>query len=291
MGRTKQRAKEREQQRRRQRQRNTLIGIVVAALILATGVAITMIPPSIDVNEELLTRYAELPVSQTDRGFYVLGNPEAPARVVEYSSFDCPHCRDFHEEVTLELLERIGAGEASFTFVPISGTGGIPNGDRAARASLCAGEQGRFWEMHDLLFEWQGRYIASAFQTDRINAGAEALGIDTAEFTACMSDASQDETLDNARAAFRQSGATGTPALEVNNELTSAPTLAVANAAIDAIMEDAEPVPVTVDTDETAEVDDASDETVNEDAEATESDEDAESETPAESEATEEADS
>lgn len=266
MGRTKQRAKEREKQRRRQRQRNIFIGIVVAAVVLAGFAAIALIPPSVDISDDLLTRYENLPVSRTDRGFYVLGNPEAPAKLVEYSSFDCPSCRDFHSNVTVNLIERIAAGEASFTYVPVYGTGSIPSGDRAARAALCSGEQGRFWEMHDLLFDWQGRYVASAFQMSRITAGAEALGLDMAAFNTCMGDESQDETMDNALAAFRQSGANGTPALEINNELVSA-TLAVANASIDTIMEDAEPVPVVVE-DEAAVVDEEA--TEEETAEVTE---------------------
>ncbi len=271
--RTKKRAEERKKQQRKQRNRNITIGVVLLTVIIGALVILATRPVEIDLTEDVLTRYAGLPTSTTDRGFPILGNPDAPARLVEYSSFDCPSCRTFHENVTVNLLDRIRSGEASFTYVPVFGTGGIPNGDRAAAAAICAGQQGRFWEYHDLLFDWQGRYVASAFQPRRLEAGAAELGLDVEAFLACQTSAETEEVLDNAQSALAQSESTGTPTLFVNNQRVSS-TLGAANTAIDQIMITADPVPVEVDASDEEATEDASDEEATEDASDEEATED-----------------
>lgn len=243
MGRTKRRAIQREKERRQRRQRITLIVVGVIAVVVALAVVLVTRPVEVNIAEDILTRYEGIPTSADDRGFPVLGNPDAPARLVEYSSFDCPSCRVFHDEVTKNIVDRVRSGEASFTYVPIFGTGSIPNGRQAAEAAVCAGEQGRFYEYHDLLFEWQGRFVASAFQPNRLRAGAEELGLDIEQFNACLNSEETAVILDNAQAAFRQSGGTGTPTLTINDELAST-SLAAVNTQIDAIMTTADPVPL-----------------------------------------------
>jgi protein-disulfide isomerase len=249
MGRTKKRAQTRKQEQRNLQRRNIIIGVAIAAVVIAALAILATRPIEVSVSEAILTRYADLPVSETERGFPILGNPQAPAELVEYSSFDCPHCQRFHEDATVNLIDRVRAGELSITYVPVYGTGGIPNGDEAAKYAICAGQQGRFWEYHDLLFGWNKTYVAAAFQTARLTAGAEELGLDMTTFNACVRDSDTAAVLDNALAAFRQvqlpEGASrGTPLLMVNDEHVSTPTLSVINGLIDTIMTSAVAVPL-----------------------------------------------
>ncbi|MEO1444531.1 MAG: thioredoxin domain-containing protein, partial [Chloroflexota bacterium] len=256
MGRSRKRAKERQQERKQRRQRLTLIGIGVGALVIAVVAILATRPAVVDVDEELLARYDGLPLTFTERGFPVLGNPEAPARLTEYSSFDCGACANFHENVSVNIIDRVRAGELAFTYVPVFGTGALPDGDRAAEAAVCAGEQGLFFEYHDLLFNWHQVNQAAAFTNSRIRAGAEALGMDMDEFEACRNSDRVQEVLDNARAAFSSSGAGGTPTILINGEEVSA-TLAAVNGQIDLIMAGADPVPVEIIADEPEAVDEA----------------------------------
>ena len=240
--RTRKRAKARAQERAQRRQRIILGLVGLAAVIGVVFAIIATRPVQVEVDDELLTRYADLPSSFTDRGFPILGNPEAPARVEEYSSFACPACGTFNENTTPGIVDRVAAGEASFVYVPVLLTN---ESERAAAAGLCAGEQGRFWEYHDLLFNWQRVFEATAFQTTRLVAGAEALGLDVDEFNTCRSSNRISETIDSAQAAYVQAGARGTPTTLVNNEPVTS-SLGAITGAIDAIMANAQPVPVEV---------------------------------------------
>ena len=277
--RTRKRAKERAQQRTRRRQRLILAAVAIIAVVGTIFAVIATRPVEVQVDEELLTRYSDLPTSFSDRGFPILGNPDAPARVEEYSSFACPACADFNENVTPGVVDRVRSGEAHFVYVPVLLSA---ENDRAAAAALCAAEQDRFWEYHDLLFNWQQVYEATAFQTARIVAGAEALGLDVDAFNECRSSARISETLDNAQAAYAQAGGTGTPTTVVNSEAVSSTLGGISNA-INAVMASADPVPVEVNQDEPeVDAEEDTDAEAEEETDAEADDADAEEETDAE---------
>lgn len=134
---------------------------------------------------EALTRYDTIQQGFSPEGFPQLGSPNAPVKIIEIGSFDCPVCRSFHDLALPTLLERIAAGEVHFTYVPIFGTGHLPLGERAAFASLCAADQGKFWQYHDGLYGWQD-FGAQAFLDSRLVNGAEGLGLDTSAFGECL---------------------------------------------------------------------------------------------------------
>ena len=86
------------------------------------------------------------------------GNPNAKVIVAEFSDFQCPFCRRWNQENLERIRERLGDDVAlAFLHFPITQI--HPNAGNAAIAAICAGEQGKFWEMHDLLFarqdEWE----------------------------------------------------------------------------------------------------------------------------------------
>lgn len=148
-----------------------------------------------------LERYAELPQGFTEQGFPQLGDPEAPVTLYEISSFDCSACGTFHDTNVDAILARVAEGKVSFVYVPIFGTGGIPSGEQATRASLCAAAQGAFWTYHDAIFSWQS-FGGSAFLDERIFKGAEDLSLDMAAFEACYSGAEGEEVDAVINAAF-----------------------------------------------------------------------------------------
>ncbi|MEK7521725.1 MAG: thioredoxin domain-containing protein [Patescibacteria group bacterium] len=84
----------------------------------------------------------------------VLGNAAAPITIVEYSDFECPFCGRFYTQ-TLQSLKRdyVDTGKARFVYKQFPLTSIHPKASGAAEASLCAHEQGKFWEMHDRMFE------------------------------------------------------------------------------------------------------------------------------------------
>jgi Na+:H+ antiporter, NhaA family len=106
---------------------------------------------------------------------HLLGPVGARVSLVEYGDFQCPYCREAYPAVR-ELIERFG-DELCFVFRHMPLTDLHPAAQRAAEASEAAAAQGRFWEMHDRLFEAPPRLS----EADLIEH-AEALGLDTEAF-------------------------------------------------------------------------------------------------------------
>jgi Na+:H+ antiporter, NhaA family len=107
---------------------------------------------------------------------HLRGHPEARVQLVEYGDFQCPYCREAYPAVR-ELLGRFGE-ELCFVFRHMPLTDLHPAAERAAEASECAAAQGRFWDMHDRLYESPPRLTE-----DELIGHAEALGLDVERFT------------------------------------------------------------------------------------------------------------
>jgi protein-disulfide isomerase len=257
--RTVERRKEREQQRRRQRQ-FTILGVV--AIIAIAGIILLILvnqPAEAPIPEGSAALYQGIFQGKDDNGFQVLGNATAPVKVVEYSSFDCTHCRDFHEMTFKELVERVRKGEIQFTYVPVFGTGSVSNGEGAARAAICAGEQGAFWTYHDALFRWQGAYANTAFSQNRLVSGITALGLDRLKWDQCIGGELPGNVLRTAQEQGALQNITGTPSVLVNGTLVQNPTSLDINNAINQALaqlgisttSSTEPSPVSEETPET----------------------------------------
>ncbi len=189
----------------------------VAVLIAVTGGVYFyfLMPLDAQIPADAGAETAGLPQSFTEQGFPRLGNPDAPVIVEEFSSFACPHCRDFHNERFPALLPAITAGQVQFVMIPMSNIGW--GADSAVKAAMCAAEQGRFWEMSDVLFDWQKRYVTQTFSDRRLRKGAENMGFDMTEFNACLSANHPKSVIDQALQEFKQRGVSGTPTFYINN--------------------------------------------------------------------------
>ncbi len=232
--RTIERRKERQREQRRQRQIALAVGITVVAVLIVGLIIISTLPADAPIPETALTNYEGLEVSRSPEGYPRIGNPNAPVQVVEYSSFDCPACKRFHDTDLSGVIERVRNGDILFTYVPIWGTGGITNGEGAAKAAVCAAEQGGFWPFHDALFDWQGRYANQAFTQARMGTGISNLGMDRGLFDACIrSNTSNAAVVQRAKDEAQSiPDFTGTPFIQVNGVTVTA-DLASINQAID----------------------------------------------------------
>jgi protein-disulfide isomerase len=143
---------------------------------------------------------------------HVRGPDHAPVALVEYGDFECPHCKKAVGAVNL-LLARFEE-KVRFAFRPFPLEGVHPHALRAAEAAECAGGQGRFWEMHDLLFEKQAH-----LEPERLFDYARALGLDMARFTAEMDDEIYLQRVREHQKGGDASGVRGTPTFFVNGKL------------------------------------------------------------------------
>ncbi|GAB5490620.1 MAG: hypothetical protein Phog2KO_08350 [Phototrophicaceae bacterium] len=209
----KQRKEERQQEKQRGQQRIFIGVAVVVAIFAAIIFALTSLPADAELPTGL-DRYEDFMTSTTDEGYAVLGNPNAPVTVREYSSFSCPGCMEFHRTTFSQLLPAIENGAVKFVYIPLQ-TGSVANPEGAARTAICAGEQGMFWEMHDVLFFWQETYGTTAFQDSRIRTGVQELGLSTSDFNSCFRSNATSAVL----TAAQNEGVGSTPSIEVNGVL------------------------------------------------------------------------
>jgi protein-disulfide isomerase len=169
------------EKRRKARQRQRLITILVisgAALIVA---AILIWPSIRPIGEFVIPDPLDHPMADG----LAMGDPDAPVVIEEYSDFLCTFCQQFASQTEPRLIEEyIATGEVYFVYKP------YPLGQDSftpLEASLCAAEQNKFWEYHDILFANQEGHNAQAYSSRRLEAYADAVGLDVGEFSSCLS--------------------------------------------------------------------------------------------------------
>jgi protein-disulfide isomerase len=119
---------------------------------------------------------------------YVLGNPSAPVQVLEFADFECPACGDFAVVTEPDVRKRlIETGQISLRFLDFP----LPshrNSFAASNAAACANEQGKFWEMHDAIFENQDRWngIATSRPKGVFEDLARQVGLDVGKWEECF---------------------------------------------------------------------------------------------------------
>jgi protein-disulfide isomerase len=150
-----------------------------------------------------------VPVSAVD---HVAGPAHAPVTVVEYGDFECPNCKQAAPAVRL-LLERFPE-RVRFAYRHFPLEDAHPHALLAAEAAECAGGQGKFWDMHQLLYDNQER-----LKLKHLHGYAERLQLDMARYTAEMDDHVYLQRIREHIESGRRSGVHGTPGFFVNGTI------------------------------------------------------------------------
>ncbi len=136
----------------------------------------------------------------------VKGNSNAPITIIEFSDYQCPFCGRFFKN-TLPEIDRdyIKTGKVKYVFrdYPLEFHAQAP---KASEAANCAGEQGKYWEMHDKLFENQGD-----LKVEKLKQYASEIGIDMNSFDACLDSSKYKEEIEKDVDAGKKAGVSGTP--------------------------------------------------------------------------------
>ncbi len=147
-----------------------------------------------------------IPVGPTD---HVLGPEHAPVTLVEYGDLECPNCKQAVPAVKLLLTRFENLVRFAFRHFPLEGV--HPHAELAAEADECAGTQGKFWEMHDLLFENQQH-----LKLHHLRGYAERLQLDMPRFTAELNDHVYLQRVREHLESGNDSGVRATPTFFVN---------------------------------------------------------------------------
>jgi len=154
----------------------------------------------------------------------ILGNKGAKVTIVEFSDFQCPFCSSLWKD-TLPQIKKdyIDTGKVKFAYRHYPLVAIHPNAQKAAEASECANEQGKFWEYHDKLFEnqseWEGQAAADALTS--FASYADTIGINGATLKSCVDSGKFADAVTKDADEGTTAGVNGTPATYVNGLLVS----------------------------------------------------------------------
>jgi protein-disulfide isomerase len=147
------------------------------------------------------------PVELRLDGAHPLGEPSAAVTMVEFTDYQCPFCRRHAQQVLPNIIaDYVNTGKVRYVIREFPLTQIHPRAARASEAALCAGDQGRYWEMHGKIFSEPNRLA-----DEDLIAHAEALGLDGARFRACLEEGRHRARVEADMAAGAKAGIAGTP--------------------------------------------------------------------------------
>ncbi len=205
----------RERQARKQRTERIVVIVVVVALVLVAALFL-IVPALLPAGEVAEPKDA---LTRPQVKFNGVGDPNAPVKIIEYSDFQCPYCARFAAETEPKLLEAyIKTGKVYFEYRSFGEFIG-PESRRSAEAAYCAGDQNKFWEMHDLIFANHTGENVGDYTDKRLKAFAQKLGLEMGAFNSCFdnnkyADRVKQDGLDGA-----QAGVQATPSFTINGKL------------------------------------------------------------------------
>jgi protein-disulfide isomerase len=173
-------------------QRQSQVQTVVADLQKQANLKLDLPQPRVEVAAEGPSR----------------GPKDAKVTIVEFSDFECPYCGTAHDTVEKVMNDYAGKVRLVYRQFPLNFH---PHAAKAAEASLCALDQGKFWEYHDVLFKNQKKLTPEELKTH-----ATSVGLDGQKFGACLDSGEKKKTVEADTQAGAQAGVGGTPAFFIN---------------------------------------------------------------------------
>lgn len=191
------------------------VGIIIVVSVISFG-AFSSTDLALQNNDDDDTSTREegtnpLSISSIiQQGSYVKGDADAPVTLIEFADFQCPFCGRFARHTAPVVdKEYVETGKVSMVFkhFPLRG----PDSISASIASQCAGEQGKFWEYHDILYENQGAENSGWVSKDRLKALASDISLDRTSFDACLESNRYSQLVQNDLQLARDLRLRGTP--------------------------------------------------------------------------------
>lgn len=151
---------------------------------------------------------------------YVLGDKNAPVTIVEFSDYQCPFCKKFWSDSFEQIKTTyIDTGKVKFIYRDFP-LGFHQNAQKAAEAAECAGEQGKYFGMHDKLFQ-NGQADGTGLNVADLKKYAQELGLNTAKFNECLDSGKMKAEVLKDFSDGQRAGVQGTPSFYINGQMVS----------------------------------------------------------------------
>lgn len=151
---------------------------------------------------------------------YLRGDPNAPVTIMEFGDFECPMCGSFATVSEPDLRARIiDKGLANFRYFDFPLTDLHPNTLSASLAASCAADQGKFWEMHDAIYNGQDQWNAQATSNPRkvLDGYAKQVGVEMGAYSECFSSQKNLGRIQANKKAGTDRNVGGTPTIFIGN--------------------------------------------------------------------------
>jgi protein-disulfide isomerase len=167
--------------------------------------------------DSLRTKFQAVVTLEPEREVLDASGPErgpsvAPVTIVEFSDFECPFCARFEPVLKTVMAKYPGKVRLIYREFPLTQI--HPDAEKAAEAAICAENQGRFWELHDLMFQDQG-----SLGVDALKDKAKRLNLDLPVFDQCLDSGQALEVLKSDEKTAEQLALTTTPTSFVNGRI------------------------------------------------------------------------
>ncbi|MCX7682600.1 MAG: DsbA family protein [Anaerolineae bacterium] len=184
----------------------------IALVLIASVVVVAVLVANRGKEEKAAMMYRSIAGGFTEEGFPFLGSPDAPVTLVEFTDFNCSHCRAYNLEHEASILEEfVATGKVRYIVHYYSS--GSPHSMQATEAAMCAADQQKYFQFQHALFE------ESATSREEFLALARKVGLNEREFAACWDSERHREALLKHMQAAAEAGIYSTPTFKINDRL------------------------------------------------------------------------
>lgn len=179
----------------------------------ASATSVTAVPPKKDS-----TAAKDPDVVRADLA-RITGNPSAKVWVIVVSDFQCPYCKQWHDETYPAFFnEYVKTGKVRFAYInyPLNSH---QNAWPAAQTAMCAAAQDKFWPMHEALFATQQQWEILSPPTPFLDSLARSMNLDVKRFTNCVSSGKMKALIQGDHDRALAAGATSTPTFLIGGEM------------------------------------------------------------------------
>jgi protein-disulfide isomerase len=189
------------------------IAIVIAAGLIAGAIYMSGSgPTNAPQNPNGQAAEQNIEFRAVDESDHIRGNPNAPILLVEYSDYDCPFCKQFHDTLTQMMQEYGESGKVAWVYRHLPLVQLHPNAPKIAEAAECVADvagNDAFWRFTDRVFA--EKTVRDFTDMSRITEYAIDAGANESEFSLCYSSGKMKEKVDRSIAEAAKAGARGTP--------------------------------------------------------------------------------
>lgn len=183
-----------------------LLGIIIS--IISIGVILIYSTSSVETENTDVRLHGTV---STAMGSSILGSSSAPITIVEFGDYQCHQCYNWFHNTKPSLFQNyVDTGKVNFVFVDLAFLG--RDSPKAAQASYCAEDQGKYWEYHTQLYNSQESQIDNGWaNSERLKSFAFSLGLDVELFDSCLDSGKYAKRVQYNVAEAKKLGVSGTP--------------------------------------------------------------------------------